>query len=192
MRLRQAFLLFALSLSALGQQPSVRHIDPTSTLTVYAYKTGLFSFAAHDHVISAPLASGEVVLTAGAQRVKLVVNARGMKVLDPKLEPEKRAEVQATMHSPKVLDTATYPQITFTSTEVHQLGESRWRVTGMLVLHGMQKPVTFEVTERDGSYTGEARVKQTAFGITPVSIAGGSIKVKDEVKVEFMIRLRTP
>jgi hypothetical protein len=31
-------------------------------------------------------------------------------------------------------------------------------------------------------------VRQTEFGITPVTIAGGSIKVKDDVRIEFEIR----
>jgi hypothetical protein len=31
--------------------------------------------------------------------------------------------------------------------------------------------------------------KQQAFGIAPVSIAGGTVKVKDEVKIELQIVL---
>ncbi len=189
MRLRHALLALVVAVPAFGQQPAVRQIDPASSLTVYAYKTGLFSFAAHDHVISAPITSGEVVLTEGAQRVRLVVDARGMKVLDPKLDVDKRAEVQATMHSAKVLDTAAYPQIIFTSTAVRRVDASTWQVTGTLELHGAKQSLTFAVTERGGAFTGEARFKQTAFGITPVSVAGGSIKVKDEVRIEFTVRL---
>jgi hypothetical protein len=30
-------------------------------------------------------------------------------------------------------------------------------------------------------------VKQTDFGIVPISIAGGTVKVKDEIKVDFDI-----
>ncbi len=190
MRLRQTLLMFALVLPVFGQQAPVRKIDPASTLTVYAYKTGLLSFAAHDHVIRAPIASGEVVLTEGAQRVKLFVDARGMKVLDPKLDAAKRAEVQATMHSATVLDTAAYPQIIFTSTAVRRVDAATWQVSGTLELHGARQPLTFTVAEREGAFTGEARFKQTAFGITPVSVAGGSIKVKDEVKIEFTVRLQ--
>jgi len=32
-------------------------------------------------------------------------------------------------------------------------------------------------------------LKQTEFGITPVKVAGGTVKVKDEVKVAFSIAL---
>jgi hypothetical protein len=32
-------------------------------------------------------------------------------------------------------------------------------------------------------------LKQTDFGITPVTVVGGTVKVKDEVKIEFEIAL---
>ena len=184
------FVLLLLGLGAHAQDPPARKIDPSSTLTVYAYKAGLFSFAAHDHVIAAPIASGEVVLSDTAPRVRLVVNAVGMKVLDPQLDADKRADVQKTMHSSKVLDTARFPQIAFTSTQIRRISAGHWQVTGDLELHGSTRPITFEVVERDGAYAGEARLKQSTHGITPISLAGGAIKVKDEVKIEFAVRLQ--
>jgi len=183
-------LLLLMGLALRAQEVPVRKVDPSSTLTVYAYKSGLFSFAAHDHVIAAPIASGEVVLSDTVPRVRLTIDATGMKVLDPKLDAEKRAEVQKTMHSAKVLDTARFAQIVFTSTQIRRISAERWQVTGDLQLHGVTHPVTFEVVERNGVYAGEARLQQTSYGISPVSIAGGSIKVKDEVKIEFSVRLR--
>ena len=42
----------------------------------------------------------------------------------------------------------------------------------------------------NGRYTGSATVKQKEFGMEPVSVAGGTVKVKDEVKVEFEIALQ--
>jgi len=38
-----------------------------------------------------------------------------------------------------------------------------------------------------GRYRGTAALKQRDFGIDPITIAGGTVKVKDEVKVEFDI-----
>ena len=60
---------------------------------------------------------------------------------------------------------------------------------GNLTLHGQTRPVMVDVALRDGRHEGSARLKQRDFGITPVSIAGGTVKVKDEVKVEFGIAL---
>jgi hypothetical protein len=34
-------------------------------------------------------------------------------------------------------------------------------------------------------YRGSATLKQTDFGIKPISIGGGMVKVKDEVKIDF-------
>ena len=38
-----------------------------------------------------------------------------------------------------------------------------------------------------GRYIGSTHLKQTDFGITPVRIAGGTVKVKDEVEMSFEI-----
>jgi len=51
------------------------------------------------------------------------------------------------------------------------------------------RPVAVEVNLRNGHYLVSARLKQCAFGITPISIAGGTVKLKDEVNVEFDIVL---
>ena len=37
------------------------------------------------------------------------------------------------------------------------------------------------------AYVGAAIFRQTQFGIRPVSVAGGAVKVKDEVKIDFAI-----
>jgi hypothetical protein len=43
------------------------------------------------------------------------------------------------------------------------------------------------VVLENGHYRGSVPLKQTDFGITPVRIAGGAVKVKDEIKIEFDI-----
>ena len=49
--------------------------------------------------------------------------------------------------------------------------------------------MTVDVKEKSGHYTGHATLKQTDFGIEPVKVAGGAVRVKDEVQVEFDIQL---
>ncbi len=41
-----------------------------------------------------------------------------------------------------------YPTITFTSTNVEQAGGQNYKVTGKLTLHGVTRPITFDVTYR--------------------------------------------
>jgi polyisoprenoid-binding protein YceI len=157
-----------------------------STLTVLVYKSGLFSAFADDHVISAPIASGSLS-EAVPLSIEIAVRAASLKVLDPKLSESRRAEVQTRMLSPEVLDPVKYVDITFASTAVVSAGADKWTVTGQLAIHGQTRTITFTVARQDGAYRGTVPVKQSDFGISPISIGGGTVKVKDEVKVQFEI-----
>jgi polyisoprenoid-binding protein YceI len=92
------------------------------------------------------------------------------------------------MLGPEVLDTAKFHEIVFKSTSAEGSG-SAWTVHGNLTLHGETRPVTVTVKEQAGRYVGSATVKQSEFGIKPVKAAGGTVKVKDEVRIDFDIRL---
>ncbi len=159
-----------------------------STLKVRVFKSGMFSVFAHDHEIEAPITQGSVILSTKPS-VQLRVDARKLRVLDSKLSPKNRADVQKTMEGPQVLDSNRFTEISFHSTAVESKGKEHWTVHGNLTLHGESSAVAVNVDLRNGHYLGSARVKQRAFGITPVSIAGGTVKVKDEVEVEFDIVL---
>ena len=168
-------------------------IDPAlSKITIHVDKTGVFSFAGDKHEIAAPLSSGTVDEKAGT--VEFTIDARKLQVLDPQLDEKKRAEVQKTMHSPAVLDSTKYSEIKFRSTAVASAAPNAWTVTGDLTLHGQTHPVAVQVKkEARGSkaaYSGSAKLKQTDFGITPVAVGGGTVKVKDELKLDFDIVTR--
>lgn len=92
------------------------------------------------------------------------------------------------MLGPEVLDAARFPQIKFESTRVEHAGPGRLVVHGQLSLHGLTRPVVVNVSVEDLRYEGTSTFKQRDFGITPISIAGGTIKVKDELRIEFDIR----
>jgi polyisoprenoid-binding protein YceI len=158
-----------------------------SRLIVHAYKSGLFSGFAHDHEIEAPISRGNVDLKN--RRVELEFDVSRMKVLDPKESAEKRTEIQNTMLSDKVLDATQYPKIRFVSRIVKQTSDGAYDVEGDLSLHGTSRPVSFPVKVKDGIFSGKVPVTQTQFGIKPVSIAGGTVKVKDVVDIEFQVRL---
>jgi polyisoprenoid-binding protein YceI len=59
-----------------------------------------------------------------------------------------------------------------------------------LSLHGVTKPVSLAVKQTGDSWTTRTVLKQTDFGITPISIGGGMIKVKNEVVIDFQIFAR--
>jgi hypothetical protein len=165
-------------------------IDPgRSSLTVHVYKSGLFSAFADNHIVRAPIASGAV--NDGIPQVEIEVDARQMTALDPDLEPAKRDEVQRRMLGPDVLDVVRFREIRFRSTVVHALAAGHWRVEGVLILHGHSVLLSFEVTGAKGQFRGTVTLSQRAFGIEPISIAGGTVKVKDDVKVDFEITTQT-
>ena len=45
------------------------------------------------------------------------------------------------------------------------------------------RAVAMEVSLVAGHYRGSASIKQSDFGIAPIRIAGGTVKVKDELKI---------
>jgi YceI-like domain len=172
----------ALAVPGAGEE---RVIDTErSALTVRVFKSGLFRAFADDHVIQAPLLEGSLDEPA---HVQIIVDARRMRVVDPGLSPKDRQDVQTRMLGPDVLDVDRFPQIRFHSVAIQRLESGRWRVEGELELHGQIHRVTVDAAMVDGHYKGSTSVRQTAFGITPIRVAGGTVKVKDDVQVDFDI-----
>src|SRR5229473_1382175 len=157
-----------------------------STITIHVGKSGLFSAAGHDHWVSAPITSGEIS-AMGARHVSFSVDANRLKVKpDPKVNPKEEAEIQETMQQ-KVLESEKHPLIQFQSSSVAQAGSGSWRVTGKLTVHGVSKSIVVIVKQAGEAYSGNARIKQTDFGIQPVRAAGGAVRVKNELDVQFDI-----
>lgn len=184
-----ALFLVSLSLfvpSACAQQHAID--VQKSKLIVRVYKSGLFSALAHDHEIAAPILRGSADISDHAS-VKFEVDARALRVVDPGTSEKDRGEIQKTMLGPDVLDSERFHEIVFQSTAVEQNGADRWVLHGNLTLHGQSQPVTVDVQREAGHYTGHATFKQTNYGIKPVRIGGGTVKVKDEVRIEFDIQL---
>jgi polyisoprenoid-binding protein YceI len=166
----------------------MRQIDVHhSVLTVHVYKEGVFSAFGHDHEITAEIAAGSV--DTAAKRVEWRANAASLRVRDPKVSDKDRDEVQKNMVGPDVLDVEHFAEIVFRSTSAEPMVPDGWNVSGDLTLHGQTQPVTLQVKAKDGHYLGTAQLKQTAFGIKPIKIAGGAVRVKDEVRIDFDIQL---
>jgi hypothetical protein len=159
-----------------------------SSLKIRVFKSGMFSAFAHDHEIQAPIDEGRIDSSA-TPSVQLRVDSRKMSVLDPGVSADDRAQIQHTMQSAAVLDVEKFPEISYQSTAVTSRGDGdgHWEVHGNLTLLGKKQTVVVEVSLQGGHYRGSAAFKQSEFGITPIRIAGGTVKVKDEVKIEFDI-----
>jgi polyisoprenoid-binding protein YceI len=178
---RTVFLAAATLVCVLGVNAQQHNIDAQkSTLTIHVGKTGAFSTLGHEHEVRAPIHSGTAD-TGSHPAVEVHVDARALRVIDKDASDKERAEVQKAMLGPEVLDSERHQEIVFKSTGAEPVGQGRW------TLRGQTRPVTMQVTLKDGRYIGATTVKQTDFGIKPPGKAG--VRAKDEVKIEFDVRL---
>jgi len=171
-----------------GPDEQGKTIDPQrSFLTIHVGKAGLLSAAGHEHWVNAPIASGTVEEISVTPGVRFTVDARMLSVkAENGVNDKDQAQVQSNMQS-KVLESSSYPQIVFQSTQVRPNGDHAWRVTGDLSLHGVTKPVIVDVTRENDAYVGAVHINQTEFGIQPIKIGGGVVKVKDELEIHFRV-----
>ncbi len=163
-----------------------------STFSIQLGKAGLFKVFGDNHLIGVSEYRCDVLLDEhdiGNSSVRIAIPAASLKVVDPKLAPKTRAEVQKRMEGPEVLDVARFPEISFVSQGLKAFGDGRFRVEGDLKIRDTTRPIVLEVSlaQEASLYRvrGEARIRQTAFGIRPLNVAGGTVKVKDEMKIVF-------
>jgi polyisoprenoid-binding protein YceI len=172
-----------------------------SAVQVHVGKSGVFGFAGHTHEVAAERFAGRVEADPddlARSSVELSFEASGLKVSAPG-EPEGDApKVQGVMAGPKVLDVSRFPAIRFRSRQVSGRraadGAYELEVAGEVSLHGVSRAVTLPVrVELSGATltaSGRTALAQRAFGIEPVSAGGGTVKVKNEVGIEFRIVAR--
>ena len=188
----------SLSLLALALA-SAFAVDPQRcSLTVHVGKSGLFKFAGHEHEVTSRSCRGEVVAGQeylAASSVTLTFETAALQVSEKGEPAGDVPKVQAAMV--KLLDVARYPEIRFVSTTVSGRAVDAHSyallVTGDLTLHGVTRRITVPVrvvqNGDDLSASGRFSVKQSEFGIEPISVAG-VVKVKDELRIDFEIAAR--
>ena len=201
-----SLLVFALGLSGGALQPdgrAVLAIDPASSQVVIEVgKAGVFGFAGHAHEVVAPALGGTVEFDRAdwkASTVRVEFDASALRVTGKNEPPGDVPEVQRVMLSDEVLDVKRYPRIVFRSRRLTVTAQGQesasLSIDGDLTLHGTTRPTTVRGTARigaDGGLTarGSFSVKQTDFGIRPITAAGGAVRVKDEVAVRFELTAR--
>ena len=172
-----------------------------SAFQVHVGKSGVFGFAGHTHEVTADRFEGRVDADPddlARSSVELSFEASGLTV-SAQGEPEGDApKVQEVMAGSKVLDVSRFPAIRFRSRQVSGRraadGAYELQVAGEVSLHGVSRAVTVPVrVELSGATltaSGRTTLAQRAFGIEPVTAGGGTVKVKNEVGVEFRIVAR--
>jgi polyisoprenoid-binding protein YceI len=169
-------------------------------------KSGVFSFAGHDHAVMATKWSANININPSdlahsnvaieLPTVALAIDsgeARRKAGLGPGPSVDEVRTIQQRMLSGEVLDAAQYPQIRFASETVEVNAGGHLRVIGDFELRGHRHRITLPVRYRSSGprteFDGEIKIRQTDYGLMPESVAGGTIKVKDEVEIRFHVEM---
>lgn len=191
-----------LIVAAWAQGKANYSIDPAkSKVEINVSKEGAFKAFGHDHLISASDISGQVQFDPAKieqSTVRLKIPTKSISAVDPGESEKDRHAVQETMSGENVLDVARFPEIAFASSSISAAKKTSdgWALTlaGKLTLHGVEKPVSFPLrVHAEGAELrglGELSILQTDYGITPVKVGGGTVKVKDQLKITFTIVAR--
>jgi polyisoprenoid-binding protein YceI len=121
-------------------------------------------------------------LTVAVDSLAVISGEGGIK---PLAGPEKGV---ARSNALKSLDAKKFPQIRFVADDIAKT-EDGYRLTGTTEIHGTARPQVVDLTVEDRGDTWvlstQVSITQSDFGVKPYSLFMGSLKVADEVTVEF-------
>ena len=183
------------------EDTTVRYIINTSgsTLTAKAFATGLLASFGHSPTIAIPVIEGEISLNPEAveqSALRLVLHSAELAVTDD-INEKDRNEITRRMHE-EVLESDSYPNIAFESSRgtASKTGEGQYwmALSGELTLHGVTRiqPVSARVSLNGDTLraAGDFSVLLSDYEIRPVSALGGAVRLKDEIKLSFVISAR--
>jgi polyisoprenoid-binding protein YceI len=171
----------------------------SSRFTVRTFASGVLSAMGHNPTIGIRDVSGEMKFDpeqfkAGAFR--LVVKSRSLAVEDD-ISGKDRREIERIMHQ-EVLETERFPEILYEAAgiAVAKVGEALFSASlnGNLTLRSVTRaePIFARVAVIGSMVraSGEFSISQSKYDIKPVSVAGGVLKLKDELRFQFEIIAR--
>jgi hypothetical protein len=187
-----------LDLAAQGR-PVFRVDGARSLVVVEVHRAGSLARVGHDHVIAAHGITGYIAPDEG--RADLYARLEDLAVDEPdlraaaKLDTHPSSEdIAGTRRNMLTgLDSAQYP---FAAVHVSGVlgrdGETPLDVA--LAIHGVTQvrhvPVRTQRAGDELTATGRMTLKQTDFGMKPLSLLGGALQVQDEFELRFTIRAR--
>jgi polyisoprenoid-binding protein YceI len=173
-------------------------VDPqASRFTARAFAGGPLSAMGHNPTFAIRDVRGEIEFdpdAPGSSSLRLVVRAASLALTDDMSDKDRR-EIERTTQE-EVLESRRHPEIRYEcpASRVTATAPLQFTLAGDLTLHGVTRPLTVAARLYPMGDTlrgqGEATVRQGDYGIKLVSVGGGMLKVKDEVKVTFDIMAR--
>jgi polyisoprenoid-binding protein YceI len=170
-----------------------------SRFTVRAFASGMLAAMGHNPSVGIREFSGEMSFDpekAEAGSFRLGVNAASLSIQDDVSEKDRR-EMERLMNQ-EVLEAAKFPEIRYEASDitVTRVSEMLYSaaLNGELTLHGVtrRQPINARITLLGSMLraSGDFTLDQTDYNIKLVSVAGGVLKVKDELKFSFEIVAR--
>jgi polyisoprenoid-binding protein YceI len=154
-----------------------------AAIDLYVDKTGVLSGKRHHFTFE----RYEGRLDAAARRVTVAVYADSIVCRDTWVSEKDRVKILKVAKE-EMLASAKYPLLRFESSRVS--GGEELVVEGLLTIRDKTRPVTVSVRQKGGTFSGEARLKLTDFGLKPPSAALGLVGTKDEMTVRFTVVAR--
>ncbi len=170
-----------------------------SRFTVSAFATGLLAAMGHNPIIGIRDFSGAMCfspdkLDAGSFRLAVKTSSLGVQ---NDISEKDRREIERLMNQ-EVLETAKFPEILYEAStiSVTKMTDMLYSAVlkGNLTLHGVTRcqPINARVALLGSMLraSGDFLLDQTDYKIKLVSVAGGALKLKDELKFSFEIVAR--
>jgi hypothetical protein len=162
-----------------------------STCAVYAFREGAFSALGHDLKLQVTALTVEIAEDLSVRASCSTDSVRVVGVLrqgDTAAVDERQpsaSDRQSIEHNVAhdILEAERYPQATFRSTKVEPMGD-RYRVVGLLDLHGTVKEVAFTAERQGDRVVARLTLNQPDFRIKPFRAMMGALRVKPEVVLE--------
>jgi len=167
-----------------------------SRVIAQAFAKGLLSAFGHNPRLAIRDFEGEADFDRAAPNAASVwmkARADSLVVIDDLSEKDRREIERVTRE--ELLEAARYPEVVFQSAIVtaRQMAEGRYQapVAGELSLHGVTREFAIYVMALvkgdELRAQGGFKLRLTDFNIRPISVAGGLLKLRDEVNLSFDI-----
>jgi polyisoprenoid-binding protein YceI len=171
----------------------------TSQFMVQAFASGMIAAVAHSPRMLIRDWKGTAQMNAGTltdASLEVRVNPGSLEVMD-ELRDDDRRMLHRVMND-EVLETVRYPEVVYKSSGIRadkvRDNVYRFSISGKLSLHGVtnEQDVSCQVSFGSDSahLNGTFNLLQSDYDIRIASIAGGTLKLRDELKFSFYVVAR--
>jgi polyisoprenoid-binding protein YceI len=169
----------------------------TSRLRIKTFAGGPFAALGHDLTFAVPIHKGTITLDAGKGTGSVEVRIRAEAItLEGDRSEKDRREIEGTLKD-RVLEVSQHAEIVYEAAgaTVTKAGSGYdVEVAGSLTLHGVTHrfPLRARVNMMGTVLRafGEFALRMSDYRIEQVTVAGGALKVKDEIKATFDVAAR--